>query len=348
MSAGAGDRLTVKSSFSSCLIRRSDSGSVIREDLPSLSELSQDVFASPAKAKTAKNEDDGDGRRRRHGASKWDSCLEAEVRSEDTLRSLSLRYNVPTAELKRLNNLINENELHALKTVRLPVGRLSLLAEELQEDNRLLAGVHGGSSENVKKDANGWLVENFTTPPTGATSSATVDSSVSSPAPSELSRDEDICSSDSPNSQTSFKVPLSKEVRKANKLFKSVDRELESIRQKSDPGIKSTRIVNLTELKAVNVISDWEGLSDHFLEDGEDESEDDLLLPSTGGQSNRYAKYRAVANHAMSKWVCLFCVLLIGISVVVILLFADYEYQSIEHKAHHESNISPMNKTEPS
>ncbi len=341
------DRLALESSFSSCLIRRSDSSTVIREDWPSSSELSQDVFASPAKAKRAKNEDEESGHRRRRGASKWDSCLEAEVRPEDTLRSLSLRYNVPTAELKRLNNLINENELHALKTVRLPMGRLSLLAEELQEDNRLLAGVHSGSPGSLnRKDSNGWLVEHFSTPPTEATSSSMVDSSVSSPALSELSRDEDG-STIIPKRKSSSKVSLSREVRRANKLFKSVDKELASIRQKSDPAaMKSTRIVNLPELETVNVSSEWE---DHFLEGGEDdESEDDLLLPSASSQSNRCAKYRDVANCSVSKWICLFCLLLIVISVVVILIFADYEYESIEQKAHQETNVSLANKTEPS
>ena len=38
-----------------------------------------------------------------------DQCVEAEVQPGDTLQSLSLKYNVPLAELKRVNKLLKGN-----------------------------------------------------------------------------------------------------------------------------------------------------------------------------------------------------------------------------------------------
>ena len=62
-----------------------------------------------------------------------DSCVEAEIISGDTLAKVALRYNVPISELKRVNNLINEAEFHALKTIKVPAKADSLLTELLPE-----------------------------------------------------------------------------------------------------------------------------------------------------------------------------------------------------------------------
>ena len=47
-----------------------------------------------------------------------DQCVEAEVQPGDTLRSLSLKYNVPLAELKRVNKLLKGNYYSKIPTAK--------------------------------------------------------------------------------------------------------------------------------------------------------------------------------------------------------------------------------------
>ena len=62
-----------------------------------------------------------------------DQCVEAEILPGDTLAKVALRYNVAPSELKRVNNLLNEAEFHALKTIKVPAKADSLLTELLPE-----------------------------------------------------------------------------------------------------------------------------------------------------------------------------------------------------------------------
>ena len=69
-----------------------------------------------------------------------DQCVEAEVQPGDTLASISLKYNIPVAELKRVNNILAENQFFALKRIKIPVKAASLLTE-------LLPAVHESKGE---------------------------------------------------------------------------------------------------------------------------------------------------------------------------------------------------------
>ena len=69
-----------------------------------------------------------------------DQCVEAEVQPGDTLTKISLKYNIPVAELKRVNNIISENQFYALKRIKIPVRAASLLTE-------LLPSVHQSKGE---------------------------------------------------------------------------------------------------------------------------------------------------------------------------------------------------------
>ena len=69
-----------------------------------------------------------------------DQCVEAEVQPGDTLTKISLKYNIPVAELKRVNNIISENQFYALKRIKIPVRAASLLTE-------LLPSVHQAKGE---------------------------------------------------------------------------------------------------------------------------------------------------------------------------------------------------------
>ena len=54
-----------------------------------------------------------------------------QVQPGDTLASLSLKYNIPVAELKRVNNIVTETHFYALKRMKIPVKTASLLTEML-------------------------------------------------------------------------------------------------------------------------------------------------------------------------------------------------------------------------
>ena len=50
------------------------------------------------------------------------------VQPGDTLQNLSVRYSCPVASIKRLNNLWSDQEIFGLSRLKLPVGKLRLLA----------------------------------------------------------------------------------------------------------------------------------------------------------------------------------------------------------------------------
>ena len=200
---------------------------------------------------------------------------------KQTLQSLALAYNVPLSELKRLNNLFNEKEFFAVRTLKIPLGNLSTLEQR---------GVpnHGWKEQRVPE-----LVQLH---------SLTPEVSCSSP---EDSSDQ--------TAQTAFPKGRTnaKELRKANKIFKTVDKELTEakLRLGVDPGLDE--------------------------ESGEDESgeEDSALLNNTNpaGYLNLMRK-----RDGRSWGCCVLCIACIVISIVLILLFAKFEFDSIERD--HNSN----------
>jgi len=153
-----------------------------------------------------------------------DQCVEAEVQPGDTLQSLSLKYNVPLAELKRVNNLHRDTELYALKRVKIPVQYASLLTEILPEVSA------------DRPNESGWRIQQHLSP-----ASTTVQSST------PVSESETDCLTDSnvpvshrlvdlggPPSPTENQ-PKSKEVKKANKFLKSIDKDITRVKNNLGP-----------------------------------------------------------------------------------------------------------------
>lgn len=66
--------------------------------------------------------------------------LEKKLCSDDSLASLALRYGCTVAELKRVNNILTDQEIHGLRTIKVPIKPYSLLTEEIQNDNDAAAG----------------------------------------------------------------------------------------------------------------------------------------------------------------------------------------------------------------
>lgn len=57
------------------------------------------------------------------------------IQPGDTLQNLSVRYSCPVASIKRINNLWSDQEFYGLSKLRLPLGRLKLLADVLHEND---------------------------------------------------------------------------------------------------------------------------------------------------------------------------------------------------------------------
>jgi len=55
--------------------------------------------------------------------------VEKPIRPQETIQAFAIRYRVPVSQLKRLNNLQNDQDFYALKYCRVPVRRFGLLHE---------------------------------------------------------------------------------------------------------------------------------------------------------------------------------------------------------------------------
>lgn len=153
--------------------------------------------------------------------------FQVDVQPGETLASLSLKYNLHLAELKRVNNLISDNEFFALKRIKIPVKPDSLLTEILPVAS---APVSGQSREN------GWIIKRASTPDT--TGTGCTSSSVPSTPNSEAE-----CLGDVDEESGIVSVhsnPPSKSTKKAKHFLKNVDKDLKRIIEKqvlqSDPG----------------------------------------------------------------------------------------------------------------
>ncbi|XP_013379802.1 lysM and putative peptidoglycan-binding domain-containing protein 3 [Lingula anatina] len=62
--------------------------------------------------------------------------LEKEVSEGDTLQSLALQFGCPVAEIKRINNLIRDQDFYALKRIKVPIKRFGLLTELVEHENK--------------------------------------------------------------------------------------------------------------------------------------------------------------------------------------------------------------------
>eukprot|EP00088_Acartia_fossae_P070866 TRINITY_DN9589_c0_g3_i1.p1 TRINITY_DN9589_c0_g3~~TRINITY_DN9589_c0_g3_i1.p1 ORF type:complete len:275 (-),score=38.91 TRINITY_DN9589_c0_g3_i1:616-1440(-) len=135
-----------------------------------------------------------------------DQTIECDIQPTDTLSNLSLKYNIPLAELKRVNNIMKESEFYALKRIKIPVKPSSFLRD-------LIPGVH---SEANRKE-NGWYVESKDTGASSNFNSSKVSSGYSSPC-SEI------------DSHT-FRQE-NKDKKKVKKFLKDMDNDLERIKER--------------------------------------------------------------------------------------------------------------------
>ena len=239
-----------------------------------------------------------------------------------TLQSLALKYNVPTAELKRLNNLLSENELYALKKLKVPVKPSSLLSEHLPAPE-----IHSATDRQQNPESgsnNGWMVEHFASSPSH---DGTRSSEISSPtAISDESGDNLAVNSLDLRSQSIGGRSQNRQLRKTRKLLRDVDKDIAQAKVKN-LSIRSTVIGQATtdgwDLQEED--EDDEEFEMGFLGNGTNESSV-LLLPS------QHSVKITSAVPQSSKLLCVACVILIVVAVIVILIFSEYEYEEIEHR----------------
>jgi len=163
------------------------------------------------------------------GLKSRDQTMEYTIKPEDTLLTISFKYNIQVAELKRVNKILRDNEFFALKKLKIPVQPTSLLTEILPGDAPL----------DVFENNNGWKVENKEDSP-----NKSLISNIS------LSSEQQS----SPGSEADNEGPLSphfqeggnKQKKWVKKMLKDVDKDLDCIRLKQaelDDWIKGTEAV---------------------------------------------------------------------------------------------------------
>lgn len=64
------------------------------------------------------------------GRPKYRNTLEAQIQEGDTLQAIAIRYNCSVADLKRLNKIEREYEIHARKTLKIPLTPDTILLQQ--------------------------------------------------------------------------------------------------------------------------------------------------------------------------------------------------------------------------
>jgi len=184
-----------------------------------------------------------------------DQTIQCDIQPNDTLLSLSLKYNVPLAELKRVNNILSDQGFYALKRIKIPVRPHSFL----------LPDVHDCRGSNN----NGWVVESKDSPTFSSNLSSRVSTGYSSPY-SELGEEMEAGAGDLDTLNLMFHE--SKDKKKVKRLLKDMDKDLNRIREKQSEletvTSDSTALIKEPikfQLKASQIPTDDPGCSNRVL-----------------------------------------------------------------------------------
>ncbi|KAL7072389.1 hypothetical protein ACQ4LE_008449 [Meloidogyne hapla] len=77
--------------------------------------------------------------------------LEHNVKNGETLMQISLLYSVPVSEIKRVNNIVADQEIHAFPVIKVPLSRTYLLKRQLieQQQSNQLIEIEGINTQNA-------------------------------------------------------------------------------------------------------------------------------------------------------------------------------------------------------
>jgi len=167
-----------------------------------------------------------------------DQTMEYKIQPDDTLVSISFKYKVQVAELKRINMILRDAEFFALKKMKIPVHPTSLLTEILPGDPP--------PEQGVFQNNNGWKVENKEETPN---KSLVSNISLTSSEPNSPGYG---CEADSegPTSPHIKGGNCNKQKKKVRKMFSNVDKEIDAIKLKQadlDDWIQCTEELERTD-----------------------------------------------------------------------------------------------------
>lgn len=274
-----------------------------------------------------------------------DSCVEAEIISGDTLAKVALRYNVPISELKRVNNLMNEAEFHALKTIKVPAKADSLLTELLPEASSGTLGRLGGEV----RSGDGWYVKSsgsipgrdlYLSDPTS--SPLSVSASSSEIGVGELIQLHDDVESNQIH-ENSDKNCNSKQAKKVNRILKNVDKDLARIKERelsrslSPEGKQLLNGVNDSNTVSLNLTSSSPTGTKQFLNSTSGQKPGVKVINSSSNNENSWCSRSGIC-----------CISSIILAVIVICLIA-YHFDhskflvSKESDEHHSEKASNAN-----
>jgi len=166
-----------------------------------------------------------------------DHTMEYDIQKGETMTNIAFKFNVPIAELKRVNNMFTDAEFHALNKIKIPVKPSSLLTEILPGD----PPSEGGVFDNE----NGWTLESKVSPAKLILSSLennNVNDVGKLPNSMNSGSDADSEGLSSPNNTKL--VENNRQKRKVKKLFKNVDKDLKCIRNNQS---KAKALDNVTQ-----------------------------------------------------------------------------------------------------
>lgn len=81
---------------------------------------------------------------------RFENTIEAKVEPGDTLQAIALRFHCTVADIKRLNKIDKDNEIHARKVVKIPVTVHNVLL-----DNLPIVHKSGNSSPKLNQKSSG-------------------------------------------------------------------------------------------------------------------------------------------------------------------------------------------------
>lgn len=67
-----------------------------------------------------------------NGDEKFIAYVKINIDKDDTLLSLSMKYNCTAIDIKRLNSLQNDRDMYALNSLKIPIKKYSVLAEKYE------------------------------------------------------------------------------------------------------------------------------------------------------------------------------------------------------------------------
>lgn len=180
--------------------------------------------------------------------------IDYNLKEDETLHTISMKFAISIADLKRINNLQNDRDIYALKYLKIPIKPNSFYSEKYASQLKI------ADYPITRLNSNNILSINLET--NSVESEDDKSSEDLNQANNQNDKDElEIAANDEINS-TSLKMPLlnepgfvneqsakqSNQARKAKKYLKNVDHKIESLKNLNDQLLNSVQDQNLIQV----------------------------------------------------------------------------------------------------